>query len=255
MYNHFHQAAGMHRSDKDTMQTGKAILKGVLTIATSLIGSVSQTIDQKWNIAADGRYWGTAPNEIHLASGHVTPGLHTIKVEFFDKHDQALPHYQQLFHYVQVKQEKETLLHVRAIRDRYNASPLIEASTIDDLNSVNKIASFNARDFKALQMGEELSIIELTADSTYTVQRFLQEQGLIEIKKLSESQAIFGVASKHLTNNFNTEFDTSYNDLIVNKVASIKINNLSSSTAEGVYEGNLNPNSIYLVTKSLVEKN
>jgi len=254
MYNHFHQAAGMHRTNKDSMQMGKALLKGALTIATSLVGSISQAIDQQWNVAADGRYWGTVPNEIHLASGRVKPGLHTIKVEFFDKNNNPLPHYQQILHYVPVKNEQETLLHVRAIRDRYNATPLINASRIEAFDVVKKTVSFNAKDFKSLQLGDELSILELVSDSPATKSKFIKQQGQLEIRELREMQAVFGVPSKFLTNNFNTEFDTTYNGLSINKVATIKINELSSSTAKGLYQGVLNSNNHYFVTKSLADK-
>ena len=230
MFNLLHQLASMSRTEKDTTQTGKAIGKSILAGFALLLDATAQaytgndanlydTVQNSWSVAADTRTWGSLPNEIHLASGWVNPGLHTITVLFFDGCGNHLPHYEQTHYFIPVKERKETFLTIRSLRDKCNTLKSFSISKIKYKQKNNQVI-FNSKDLPDLHIGKVLDIITVNFESQLAGEKFLNE--------------------RHLS---------SGNEYKITKVGTAKINKLKSKEAIcEVIEGNIDSMQAYFIT-------
>jgi len=188
MFNLLHQAASTSRTKKDKSQTGKAIGKSFVAgfafladVATNVaIGTdvdLYGLVQNSWSVAADTRRWGSPPNEIHLASGWIDPGIHTVTILFFDQSGNHLSHYEQVHHFIPVKEGEETFLVVRSLRDKNNTLRSFNASKIKYKQKKNRVI-FNPKDLSGLHIGKKLNIITVDMGSQTANEQFLKEKYL-----------------------------------------------------------------------------
>ncbi|MGE4558194.1 MAG: hypothetical protein AB7D07_15425 [Desulfovibrionaceae bacterium] len=179
-----HQAAGSPRSIKDNVQTGKGVGKTALVTATNFIpifgGLISSTIKDAWSVVADTRRWGTAPGEIQVFSGHVTPGLHTVTVLFYDRAGNPLPHYEQTHYYVPTKNGGDpTVLITRALRDKGNAINSFYCSKVLSYDAKGETLRFRSSDLMP-EVGAKLSVITIEFDDPTVTQRFIDTGYIVQ---------------------------------------------------------------------------
>ena len=83
----WHQADTQDRIlKKDAAQTGKAILKEVLS-HTPYVGSVVGY----WDVSGDSRHWRSLPGKVYVYASKVAPGAHDIRIRMFDANGKLLP--------------------------------------------------------------------------------------------------------------------------------------------------------------------
>ena len=245
LYNLYHQAMCTPRTTKDTAQLGKAIGKTICVLAAACVSDdLSRTVDNKWSVAADTRRWGTAPNEIHLASGQVSPGLHTLTVLFYDQAGNPLRHYEQTKYFVPVKENDETLIVLRAIKDKGNTLNAFDASKVIEYNADKAQIVFKASDLKSLHEGKEVNIFTIDFGSEALNQGFIERQH-------SQNQ---GVQTVVKGGGFFTtpKVDFSYDEFKpseIRKVGTAKIDQISWGKAKcSVVNGNLSAGQTLFVT-------
>ena len=117
----------------DDILAGKAVLKtGLLAAGTALLASGLETPHSGQSNAlviaggvallvgalvtpqADVRHWATLPGEVHLWTGNLAPGTHTLRLEFEDGSGRVLPSLTQWWHYVPVSGRGENVWCFRA---------------------------------------------------------------------------------------------------------------------------------------------
>jgi hypothetical protein len=174
MYNMMHQAACLSRSAKDTSQTGKAIGKFFLTVLASAVSDdLGKKVQNSWSVAADTRFWGTVPNEVHLVAAKLPEGRHTISVVFYDQAGNRLKHFEQVHHFVPVYKNEETFLMVRALRDKFNTQRPFYASKVLKLDLKSNQMQFNPGDIGGVKVGQKLDIISASFGSEAADQKFM----------------------------------------------------------------------------------
>ncbi len=147
MFNLFHQASGAPRTAKDSAQTGKAVGKFAVKLLAAVVSDdLARSIDNAWSVAADTRRWGTPPNEFHIASADLEPGLHDVTVLFYDLAGNPLPHLEQTHYYVPVREGEETFLMVRSLKDRCNTVRDFYGSRITSYDAKENRVVFNPYD-------------------------------------------------------------------------------------------------------------
>jgi len=116
------QSEGVARSGKDVGQGVKAAGKFALAVTAGVfLGRAgSDLVASAWAINADTRTCYMLPNEIHVVSGRVPPGLHTVRIRFFDAADHELPRYEQVWHYVPAPDRGRRYIPIRSEFDRCN---------------------------------------------------------------------------------------------------------------------------------------
>jgi tetratricopeptide (TPR) repeat protein len=177
LYNMMHQAACLSRTSKDTSQTGKAIGKFFLTVLASAVSDdLGKKVQNGWSVAADTRYWGTVPNEIHLVAAKLPDGRHTISVVFYDQAGNRLKHFEQVHYYVPVVKDEETFLMVRALRDKFNTQRPFFASKVLKLDLKTNQMQFNPGDIGGVKVGQRLDIIEASYGDDAANQKFMTSQ-------------------------------------------------------------------------------
>jgi len=130
----FEQAKTSGRSAKDTIQTAKGVVKTGLIAAGAAItdeggrkgdagalGPALLLAGLLMPAAADIRQWDLLPGEIHLLSARLEPGSYTFKIEFCEG-STPMPDYRQVWFYVPVKTDAETLLVFRSGREKCNGN-------------------------------------------------------------------------------------------------------------------------------------
>jgi len=237
MFNLLHQALCTPRSAKDTGQTGKAVGKLALSLMASVVSSdLGDLVNNKWSVAADTRRWGTLPNEIHVVSGKVEPGLHNISVIFYDSEGNPLHHYEQVLYYVPVKDGDETILTVRALRDKNNIISDFYGSKIK-YDEKKEEATFNPMDVGGIQIGSRLDV--------FTVD--FSEEGLND-SFLKEGLAVSSGYYSN-TNLQKQKFDSTFKGLTIEKVGVIEVEKMTSKKAScRLVDGDLNSGKAFFVT-------
>ena len=228
MLNLLHQAIQMTRTGKDTAQTGKAIGKSVVWFLAAMIDdNLANTVDQKWSVAADTRRWGSLPNEIHIASATVEPGLHTITVLFYDKSGNPLPHYEQTHYYVPLKKKEETFLVVRSLRDKFNTVRSFYGSKVTSYNKDKREIVFYPKDLSGLREGLTLNLVTIEFGDKILEDAF----------------------HKARNTNIGQHAHKGFSGFEVKKVGAVKITELEKKkTICELTEGNPNPKQILFVT-------
>jgi len=138
----FHQAKTSGRTAKDAIQTAKGAAK------TGLLAAAAAENDSKRSLAlaaaallmpaqADLRQWDLLPGEIHLVSARLPPGRYTFKIEFFAQ-GKPMSDFRQVWHYVPVEEDRDTLLVFRSGRHKANGhmpprqNPVFRAESDED---------------------------------------------------------------------------------------------------------------------------
>lgn len=117
-----HQAQTSGRSGKDAIQAAKGAVKTGLLAAAAMQDDPHPAL---WLAGllmpaeADLRQWDLLPGEVHLLSARLGPGSYTIKIEFSED-GKPLPDFRQIWHYVPVEEDKDTLLVFRSGRQKSN---------------------------------------------------------------------------------------------------------------------------------------
>jgi len=139
-----HQAKTSGRTAKDTIQAAKGVAK------TGLFAAAAATQDDTsaglllaallMPAQADLRQWDLLPGEIHVVSAKLPPGSYTFKVEFFAD-GKRMNDFRQVWHYVPVEEDRDTLLVFRSGRNKANGhmpprqNPVFRAENDEDLAS------------------------------------------------------------------------------------------------------------------------
>lgn len=103
---------------------GAVAREGLATVADALIpggGCITKTV--LGDDEADVRYWVTAPGDVQVCEVAMPPGLHTLRVEFFDAKDKKLERYEQVWYYIRADAEEPRTLVVRSLADIHNQTP------------------------------------------------------------------------------------------------------------------------------------
>ena len=116
------QCEGVAKSGKDVGQGFKAAGKFTLALTAGVfLGRAgSDLVAAAWAINADTRTCYMLPNEVHVLSGCVLPGRHTVRVKFFNANDDELPRYEQVWHYVPAPERGRQYVMIRSEFDRCN---------------------------------------------------------------------------------------------------------------------------------------
>jgi len=120
------QARTSGRTAKDTIQAAKGAVK------TGLLAAAAAQDDPKPGLAlaatallmpagADLRQWDLLPGEIHLLSTKLSPGGYTFRIEIFAG-GKRMNDFRQVWHYVPVEKDRDTLLVFRSGRQKCNAN-------------------------------------------------------------------------------------------------------------------------------------
>jgi tetratricopeptide (TPR) repeat protein len=240
IFNLMHQATPTVRTIKDTAQTGKAAGKFLVSIFAAVVDSyagsdLQSVVQDKWSVAADTRRWGSLPNEFHLISAQVEPGLHTINVLFYDQSGNPLPHYEQTHYFIPTKKDKETFLVLRSLRDKSNTVRDFYGSKMQSYNEKKNEIVFNAGDLAGLQAGHNLDIITIDFGDEKLNQQFMQEgvviPGFTKISRLQQN------------------FDKKYKQSTITRVGVARVDQVNRSKAVcKLVEGNLDPKKTYFIT-------
>lgn len=224
-----HQAICAPRTAKDTAQSGKAAGKFAVTLLASIISSdLAETIGDKWSVAADTRRWGTLPNEIHLISGKVEPGLHNITVLFYDVAGNPLPHYEQVLYFVPVRDDEKTFFTIRAIRDKHNMVQDFYGSKIIYDQKKNEV-TFNPRDLSGVQVGDQLDLFTIDfgdqeANTQFMTQGLVMQYGYYMNSEIPAKQ----------------KFDSMFKNFTIKKIGEVRVTKVKGNKATSeLVEGGL----------------
>ena len=236
IFNLMHQATPTVRTLKDTAQTGKAAGKFALTLlAAAVSDDLARLVENKWSVAADTRRWGSLPNEVHLFSARVEPGLHTLTVLFYDQAGNPLPHYEQTHYFVPTRKDKETFLMLRSLRDKCNTVRDFYGSKIKSYNAKKNEVVFNAEDLAGIQVGQDLDIIAFDLGDEKLNQQFVKDNYV-------EPDFANITTLKH-------QYDQNYKKTKITKVGVARVSKLTSSKATcTLVEGNLDSKKNYFIT-------
>jgi len=259
MFNLIHQAASMQRTSKDSAQTGKAAGKIATTILLSIISSdLAKTVNNAWSVAADTRTWGTAPNEVQIMSAEIEPGLHNVTVLFYDQAGNPLPHYEQTHYFVPVKENKETLLLVRSLKDKCNTIQDFYASRITSYDQKKNRMIFNPNDllFEPRTISPDPNKIEELRESKLpsgkTLDLFSVDFGDEKMKDIFVKEVKEGVGqpfSSYYPNRDPNQTIGWSEKMKIQKIGVIKIIKVEDEEALcEVIEGNPDPKETYFVT-------
>ena len=155
------QAKGVRRSGKDVGQGVKAGGKFLLaTVAGAFLGDAgSSLVESGWSIKADTRTCYMLPDEIHVVSGRVTPGLHTINVKFYNASGAHLQRYEQVWHYVAAPEAGRSYVNLRAEFDLCNVQGPVPFTPITRVKSRKvPIADAAEDDQQSPQEKEEITL-------------------------------------------------------------------------------------------------
>ena len=243
IFNLMHQATPTVRTLKDTAQTGKAAGKFLVGVFASAFSSdLARLVQDKWSVAADTRRWGSLPNEFQLISARVEPGLHTLTVLFYDQNGNPLPHYEQTHYFIPTKEDEETFLVLRSLRDKCNTVRDFYGSKITSYNPKKNEIVFNAGDLAGIQIGQNLDIITFDLDDEKLNQQFMQE-GCV----MPGSTKITFLQKK---------FDKIYKKSTVTRVGVANIIKLTKSKAVcKLVEGNMDLKKNYFITNYTLPRN
>ena len=256
MYNLLHQAASVPRTSKDTAQAGKAAGKFIVTLFAAVVSdSLANTINNAWSVAADTRRWGSAPNEIHVASAPIEPGFHNVTVLFYDQAGNPLPHYEQTHYFVPVKEDEETLLFVRSLKNKCNTLRDFYASKITSYNKKKNSMVFNPIDLLVEPGDSPPNVKEI---KTLIESRFPQGKTLnlftvdFENEKMKETFVKQGFVQPYnpYYPQINAIQHTQWGKgMIIQKIGAVRINEIEGNKAFcEVIEGNPDPKETYFVT-------
>jgi len=253
MFNLMHQAVCTVRTRKDTAQKGKAAGKFALTLLTALVSDdLSRMVDSKWSVAADTRRWGSLPNEVHLFSARVEPGLHTLTVLFYDQAGNPLPHYEQTHYFVPTKENEETFLVLRSLRDKCNTVRDFFGSKLLSYNEKKNEIVFNPRDLADITVGRNLDIVTIDYGDARLNQQFTEE-GFVPssgqtMKKFAGMMFVRNYQESAVTN-FKKRFDQKYKGFTVTKVGVARVLQIERKKALcTLVEGKLDPKQTYFIT-------
>lgn len=102
----WHQADTQDRiAEKDAAQTGKAVLKEVLShtpYASSLAG--------RWDVSGDMRHWQSLPGKVYIYAAKATPGSHDVRIKMFDANGRLLPRWTNTYYGLAVPASGETCI-------------------------------------------------------------------------------------------------------------------------------------------------
>jgi tetratricopeptide (TPR) repeat protein len=100
---------------------GTLARKGIASLAGAIIpGGGCLTKQVLGGDEADVRYWATAPGDVQVCEVAMPPGLHTLRIEFFDAKDKELPRYEQVWYYIHADADEPRTLVVRSMLDIHN---------------------------------------------------------------------------------------------------------------------------------------
>ncbi len=116
------QSRDVPRSGKDVGQGAKAVGKFALAIvAGAFLGDAGQDlVENAWSVKADTRVCYMMPNEMHVVSGKVSPGMHTVNVKFYNAGGAELKRYKQVWHYLAAPESGRRYVNIRSEFDRCN---------------------------------------------------------------------------------------------------------------------------------------
>ncbi len=160
----YEQSKGVPRSAKDVAQGGKAVGKLVLaSFVGAMAGSNGQKlVESAWNVNADTRTCYMLPNEVHVVSAQVSPGLHTLRVKFYDAAGKELPRYEQVWYYVPVGEKGRQYVSIRGEFDRCNVQGPIAFTRVNKVGSDKKAAKitvrFDAGNMPGVKVGDEVKV-------------------------------------------------------------------------------------------------
>ncbi len=125
----FYEAKHRGSSGKDAVQASKGVTRdaAIITAATSKNQNV-QAGALLFALAnqsqADIRQWELLPGELHLYSGRVAAGLHTLRLDFVNAGGAQLRNYRQVWYYIPVDNSRERVYLFRSGAYKGNGSYL-----------------------------------------------------------------------------------------------------------------------------------
>jgi tetratricopeptide (TPR) repeat protein/sugar lactone lactonase YvrE len=253
MFNLMHQAVCTVRTRKDTAQKGKAAGKLAVTILSALVSDdLARLVDDKWSVAADTRRWGSLPNEVHLFSAQVEPGLHTLTVLFYGQAGNPLPHYEQTHYFVPTKENEETFLVLRSLRDKCNTVRDFFGSKLMSYNEKKNELVFNARDLVGITVGRNLDIVTVDFGDARLNQQFIAE-GFVPSHGHTMKTSPRAMFARHYqgpaVTNSKKRFDQKYKGFTVTKVGVARVLQIQGKkTVCTLVEGKLDPKQTYFIT-------
>jgi sugar lactone lactonase YvrE len=259
MFNLMHQAVCTIRTRKDTAQTGKAAGKLTATILSALVSDdLARLVDDMWSVAADTRRWGSLPNEIHLFSGRVEPGLHTLTVLFYDQAGNPLPHYEQTHYFVPIRENEETFLVLRSLRDKGNTVRDFFGSKVTSYNEKKNEIVFNTKDLADITVGRNLDIVSIDFGDARLNQQFIEEGSVPSPgRSLKKSPGTIFAPRVTFAQNYQESavtdlqkrFDQKYKGFTVTKVGVARVLQIQGKrTVCTVVKGTLYPKQTYFIT-------
>jgi tetratricopeptide (TPR) repeat protein len=117
----YHQAITRGVKTRRGRQVGKAVTKEILR-RTPWIGGVFSY----WDIAADGRYWPSLPDQVAVYAACVEPGFHDISLKFYDINGAYLPRFDINRHYIYVPEQGEQVILLHSAENQENAHILAQ---------------------------------------------------------------------------------------------------------------------------------
>ena len=142
------QSRGVPRSGKDVGQGVKATGKFALAVvAGAFLGDAGQDlVENAWSVKADTRVCYMMPNEVHVVSGKVSPGTHTVDVKFYNAGGAELKRYEQVWHYLVAPESGRRYVNIRSEFDRCN---------VQDSVAFTRISKVKTKKMKPEQEGAE----------------------------------------------------------------------------------------------------
>jgi len=196
-----HQALTLPRTGKDKVQTGKMVGKWAAVALTRVISKdLSETINNKWSVAADTRIWGTLPGQVDVFSAYVSPGKHTLTIMFYDSEGNLLPRFEQTWHGIVTADDQERFMLLRAKQDRCNASVPYLASKIVKVKKKKERREirFSRLVIGGANVGDELYLVQI-GDPQAKGKRIILSPGIVPVNgMISCGNQYIGVRVKRL---------------------------------------------------------
>ena len=165
----YRQSQGVPRTGKDVGQGAKAVGKFALAaVVGAFLGSSGQDlVEAAWSVKADTRTCYMLPNEVHAISGRVSPGLHTVRVKFYNAVGAELRRYEQMWHHVPAPKQGRNFIAIRSEFDRCNVQgPIaftkikkVKTKTIsEEKGETVTTIRFRAANLPSLKIGDKVRV-------------------------------------------------------------------------------------------------
>lgn len=100
-------------SEEEELQQSKVVVKAVVQALPYI-----NILGVAWDVTGDMRSWALLPDQIHIWSGKVSPGEHTVTLKFYGEDDCELVRFRQTWYYVPTDDSRDQLIVARSGRDR-----------------------------------------------------------------------------------------------------------------------------------------